>query len=172
MAITAKLSIELTEGDQHIVEEMMVSGKDMDLLRPMVLQSILLSYADTAKAIFDNPEWKPIQPQIEEKIVKLAEEGKPPSLIGILLRDGYGVPDIKVATGKKLSKILEEHDLLPQIPQDLADLLEKKANLNKHLAVHKKDLDNKRNFQLIDAKSRRLIKYYKREGKIPKKFSM
>ena len=119
-----------------------------------------------------HPSWGLNPKEIEEKIVKLAEEGKPPSLIGILLRDGYGVPDIKVATGKKLSKILEEHDLLPQIPQDLADLLEKKANLNKHLAVHKKDLDNKRNFQLIDAKSRRLIKYYKREGKIPKKFSM
>lgn len=118
------------------------------------------------------PSWGLSPKEIEERIVKLAEAGKPPSLIGIILRDGYGVPDIKVATGKKLTKILEEHDLLPQIPQDLADLLEKKANLDKHLATHKKDLDNKRNLQLIDAKSRKLIKYYKREGKIPEKFSM
>jgi len=67
---------------------------------------------------------------------------------------------------------LEEHDLLPPIPQDLANLLEKRANLNKHLAIHKKDLNNKRNLHLIEAKIRRLIKYYKREGRIPQKFSM
>ncbi len=119
-----------------------------------------------------HPSWGLDVKEIEERIVRLAEEGKPPSLIGIILRDGYGVPDIKAVTGKKLTKILEEHDLLPPIPQDLANLLEKRANLNKHLAIHKKDLNNKRNLHLIEAKIRRLIKYYKREGRIPQKFSM
>ncbi|KAA0003185.1 MAG: 30S ribosomal protein S15 [Thermoplasmata archaeon] len=119
-----------------------------------------------------HPSWGMNPKEIEERIVRLAEEGKPPSLIGIILRDGYGVPDIKAATGKKLTEILEEHDLLPPLPQDLANLLEKRANLDKHLAIHKKDLNNKRNLHLIEAKIRRLIRYYKREGRIPQKFSM
>jgi len=77
----------------------------------------------------------------------------------------------EMALGKKITKVLEEHNLLPEIPEDLSNLLDKRANLLKHLAEHKKDLHNRRRLQLIEAKIKRLVKYYKREGKLPEKWS-
>jgi len=118
-----------------------------------------------------HPEWSLKPEEIEELIVKLAEEGKPPAMIGLILRDSYGVPDVRAALGKKITKVLEEHNLLPEIPEDLSNLLDKRANLLKHLAEHKKDLHNRRRLQLIEAKIKRLVKYYKREGKLPEKWS-
>jgi len=119
----------------------------------------------------EHPEWSLKPEEIEELIVKMAEEGKPPATIGLILRDSYGVPDVKSALGKKITKILEEHDLLPEIPEDLSNLLDKRANLIKHLSENKKDLHNRRRLQLIEAKINRLIKYYKREGRLPEKWS-
>ncbi len=114
-----------------------------------------------------HPEWSLKPEEIEQLIVKLAEEGKPPAMIGLILRDSYGVPDIRAALGKKLTKVLEEHGLAPKIPEDLSNLLDKRESLMKHLAEHPKDLHNKRRLELIEAKIRRLVKYYKREGKLP-----
>ena len=117
-----------------------------------------------------HPEWSLKPEEIEELIIKLAEEGKQPATIGLILRDSYGVPDVKAALGKKITKILEEHDLLPEIPEDLSNLLDKRANLMKHLSENKRDLHNRRRLQLIEAKIRRLVKYYKREGRLPEKW--
>ncbi len=118
-----------------------------------------------------HPEWSLKPEEIEEKILKLAEEGKPPAMIGLILRDVYGVPDVKAALGKKLTKVLAEHGLAPEIPEDLANLLDKRNNLIKHLNRHSKDIHNRRRLQLIEAKIKRLVKYYKREGKLPEKWS-
>jgi len=118
-----------------------------------------------------HPEWSLKPEEIEEKILKLAEEGKPPAMIGLILRDVYGVPDVKAALGKKLTRVLAEHGLAPEIPEDLANLIDKRNNLIKHLNRHSKDLHNKRRLQLIEAKIKRLVKYYKREGKLPEKWS-
>ena len=118
-----------------------------------------------------HPSWSLKAEEIEEKILKLAEEGKTPATIGLILRDAYGVPDVKAALGKKLTKVLKEHDLLPEIPEDLNNLIDKRENLKKHLEKHTKDLDNKRRLQLTEAKIKRLVKYYKREGRLPEKWS-
>jgi len=117
-----------------------------------------------------HPSWSLKAEEIEEKILKLAEEGKQPATIGLILRDVYGVPDVKAALGKKLTKVLEEHNLLPEIPEDLNNLMDKRENLKKHLEKHPKDLDNKRRLQLTEAKIKRLVKYYKREGRLPEKW--
>jgi len=118
-----------------------------------------------------HPEWSLKPEEIEEKIIKLAEEGKPPAMIGLILRDVYGVPDVKAALGKKLTKVLAEHGMAPKIPEDLSNLLDKRNNLIKHLNKHPKDLHNRRRLQLIEAKIKRLVKYYKREEKLPEKWS-
>lgn len=118
-----------------------------------------------------HPEWSLKAEEIETLIVRLAEEGKPPSMIGLILRDTYGVPDIKAALGKKLTKVLEEHNLLPSIPEDLENLINRRNNLKKHLERHPRDIHNRRRLQLIEAKIRRLVKYYRREGRLPEKWS-
>ena len=120
----------------------------------------------------EHPEWSALNPkEVENKVLELAKEGKSTSEIGIILRDQYAVPDVKIATGKKITKILEEHNLQPEIPEDLRNLISRAVNIRKHLDKHKKDIHNKRNLQLVESKIRRLVKYYKEEGKLPKEWT-
>ncbi len=114
------------------------------------------------------PDWLELTSETVEQIaLNLAKEGKTLAEIGMILRDRYGVPTFKQVTGKKLSKFLEEHDLLPKIPEDLQNLINKAERLRKHLLKNKKDYRNKHSLELIEAKIHRLAKYYKRIGKLP-----
>ena len=116
-----------------------------------------------------HPEWSALNPrEIESRVTELAKTGKSTSEIGLILRDQYAVPDIKVATGKKVSKILEENNMRSEIPEDLRNLISTSLQLKKHLEVHKKDLKNKRNLHLTESKIRRLTKYYNSKNKLPK----
>ena len=115
-----------------------------------------------------HPEWSALNPrEVEAHVIELAEAGKSTSEIGMILRDQYAVPDVKIATGKKITEILEKNNIKPEIPEDLRNLIKTALQLKKHLDVHKKDLKNKRNLQLTEAKIRRLVKYYHREKKLP-----
>jgi small subunit ribosomal protein S15 len=105
--------------------------------------------------------------QIEELVIKQAKEGKSTAEIGTILRDQWAVPSVKLSTKKRISKILEEKQLASKLPEDLKNLLEKAINLRSHLSKNKKDLHNQRGLHLIEAKIKRLAKYYIREGKLP-----
>jgi len=112
------------------------------------------------------PEWSDVDPAaIEERVVELAEQGHSPSQIGVLLRDqgvtGTPVPDVKLATGKKVTEILEEHDADPDLPEDLRNLMERAARLDEHLQENPTDYQNKRALQNTEAKIRRLMNYYR-----------
>jgi len=114
------------------------------------------------------PSWVKYAPEeVENLVVTLARRGYPPSMIGIILRDQYGIPLVKQITGKKICQILKEHGLAPQIPEDLANLIKRAIKIRKHLEEHPKDLHSKRGLQLVEAKIARLVKYYKREGVLP-----
>lgn len=104
---------------------------------------------------------------LEAIIVKLAKKGESPSKIGMILRDQYGVPLVKTVANKKITKILEKNGIKPEIPEDLMNLLRKAVNLDKHKATNHKDMGSKRGLQLIEAKIRRIAKYYKRTGRLP-----
>ena len=115
------------------------------------------------------PEWSSLNPrEIESRILELAKVGKSTSEIGMILRDQYAVPDIKIATGKKVSKILDENKMLSEFPEDIKNLISTALQLRKHLEIHKKDLKNKRNLQLTESKIRRLTRYYHSQHKLPK----
>jgi small subunit ribosomal protein S15 len=119
----------------------------------------------------EHPEWSALNPkEVENKVIELAKEGKSASQIGMILRDQYAVPDVKVATGKKIAKILEEHGLQTELPEDLKNLISRAVKIKRHLDQHKKDLKNKRNLQLVESKIRRLVKYYKEEGRLPEEW--
>ena len=116
----------------------------------------------------NHPEWSTLNPkEVENKVIELAKEGYQPSVIGMILRDQYAVPSVKVATGNSITEILEKHGLKPEIPEDLRSLIIKAIRVKKHLDEHKKDMSNKRSLQLIESKIRRLVKYYKRTNKLP-----
>jgi len=114
------------------------------------------------------PEWIELsKEEVEDIIVKLAKRGEPPSKIGIILRDQYGIPLSRYVTGKKLTKTLEEKGIRYDIPEDLMNLIRKAVRIDKHRQVHKKDMVAKRAQQLVEAKIRRLVDYYKQKGKLP-----
>ncbi len=116
----------------------------------------------------EKPDWVPMSSEeVLSKVVELAKEGHSQAMIGTILRDQYGVPDVKLVTGKSIGDILKENDLAPQIPEDLMALMRKAVRINNHLQAHPKDLGNKRGLQLVESKIRRLMKYYKKVGKLP-----
>jgi small subunit ribosomal protein S15 len=114
----------------------------------------------------DPPEWSDVDPDdIEARVVELAEQGHDPSQIGLKLRDdgvkGVPVPDIKAATGKKVTEILEDNDAAPEIPEDLRNLMERAIRLRRHVEENGQDMQNKRALQNTEAKIRRLANYYR-----------
>ena len=104
---------------------------------------------------------------IEKVIIDLKKEGYSSSRIGLVLRDRYGVPDVKLVLGKRIGQVLEENGLRSEIPEDLRNLIAKALGLRKHLAENKNDLHNKRQLQLTESKVRRLVKYYVSSGRLP-----
>ncbi|MFP4567324.1 MAG: 30S ribosomal protein S15 [Candidatus Woesearchaeota archaeon] len=111
------------------------------------------------------PGWlKYTAKEAELLVVKYAKEDKKPSQIGILLRDQYGIPDIKLVTGKSVKQILDEKKIKQELPEDFLALIKRSVMLRKHLEENKKDMSAKRGLQLTDSKIRRLAKFYKRKG--------
>ncbi|MGQ4555958.1 30S ribosomal protein S15 [Halobellus sp. GM3] len=112
------------------------------------------------------PEWSDVDPDdIEARVVELAEQGYDPSQIGLTLRDegvkGVPVPDVKLATDKKVTTILEENDAAPEIPEDLRNLMERAVRLRRHVNENGQDMQNKRALQNTESKIRRLVNYYR-----------
>ena len=114
------------------------------------------------------PDWVAMRPkEVERTVLKLADEGLSTSVIGMKLRDQYGVPDVKLSTGKSILRILAEHKRSPKMPEDLRNLIKKAVNLGDHLAENPKDTHNRRALELTEAKIRRLMRYYKAKGTLP-----
>lgn len=116
----------------------------------------------------EHPKWSSLKPrEVESHIIELAKQGHESSQIGIILRDQFAVPDIKIATGKRISKILTENKIQSEIPEDLKNLIRKALKIRSHLESNRKDIINKRNLQLTESKVRRLGKYYQRKNILP-----
>ncbi|HDI31331.1 MAG TPA: 30S ribosomal protein S15 [Thermofilum sp.] len=114
------------------------------------------------------PAWVKYSPKdVEELVISLYRKGYPPSMIGTILRDQYGIPLVKAITGKKITRILRERGLQPDIPEDLYNLIRRAVRVRRHLEEHPKDYHSKRGLQLLESKVRRLVKYYKRRGMLP-----
>ncbi|QRV15649.1 30S ribosomal protein S15 [Haloterrigena salifodinae] len=114
----------------------------------------------------DPPEWSDVDADdIESRVVELAEQGYDPSQIGMKLRDegvtGTPVPDVKLATGKKITEILEENDARSEFPEDLYNLMERAVRLREHIQQNPQDYQNKRALQNTESKVRRLVDYYR-----------
>ncbi|HJJ43604.1 MAG TPA: 30S ribosomal protein S15 [Methanocorpusculum sp.] len=105
--------------------------------------------------------------EIEGKIIEMRKAGLSCALIGLTLRDKHGVPNVKLATGKRINAIIRENKLDTDIPEDLRNLMHKALGMRKHLVENKKDLHNKRQLQLTEAKVRRLVRYYVGTRRLP-----
>lgn len=113
------------------------------------------------------PSWAPYkEKEVEKLIVKFAKAGKTASEIGLVLRDSYGISSVKALTKKKVGQVLTEHDLVKELPEDLLSLIKKMVSVKAHLEKNKMDRTAKRGLQLTNSKILRLVKYYKRTGKL------
>ena len=116
----------------------------------------------------DNPDWVEFEEdEIIEIILELRDEGYDPAQIGLRLRDQYGVPSVKQATGKKVTEILEENDAAPEVPEDLNNLIEKADSIREHLRENGSDEQAQRQLELAKAKVRKVADYHREEGNIP-----
>jgi len=115
----------------------------------------------------ENPSWVSHKAaEIETLVAKFAKEKLSGSEIGIKLRDQYGIPSVKAATGKTISTVLEEKKVAKELPQDLLDVIAKWVLINKHMESNRQDKTAKRGLQLTQARINRLMKYYKGTGKL------
>lgn len=115
-----------------------------------------------------NPDWVEFEEdEIIEIILELREEGLQPAQIGLRLRDEYGVPSVKQATGKKLTEILEEEDEAPETPEDLKNLIEKAESIQNHLDENEGDEQAQRQLELTKAKVRKVADFHRENGNIP-----
>ncbi len=105
--------------------------------------------------------------ELEKHVLRLNGNGVSPTMIGLTLRDQYGVPSVKPILGTKLTAFLRDNAEVPEIPEDLANLMRKAISMRKHLESNKKDLHNRRWLQLTENKIRRLAKYYRGTGRLP-----
>lgn len=117
------------------------------------------------------PSWVKMSPEdAKAAVLKLAKEGMPPSQIGQVLRDEYGVPLVKPLVGQSVGALLAEAKLSPKLPQDLQNLIERAARVQKHLEANHSDRKNVHSLELVEAKIYRLSKYYKNRGILPSDF--
>lgn len=116
----------------------------------------------------ENPDWVEFEEdEIIEIVLELREEGYDPAQIGLRLRDQYGIPSVKQATGKKLTEILEEEDAAPDMPEDLKNLVEKAESIQDHVDENPSDEQAQRQLELTKAKVRKVADYHREEGNIP-----
>jgi len=115
----------------------------------------------------ERPQWEEYSPEeIESLVADYGKKGLSSSMIGIVLRDQHGIVDVPLSTGKKIQAIMAEHELLPELPEDILNLITKAVLLRKHLEEHPKDKHSTRGLKLTESKIRRLGKYYKRTGRL------
>lgn len=113
------------------------------------------------------PRWVDYdEEEVIDLVVKLRENGNSPSEIGLKLRDQYGIPSVREITGKKITEILEDEEIEPEIPEDLQNLLDRAESIQDHLADNPKDQQAQRNMELTEAKIRKVANYHRENGNI------
>ncbi len=119
------------------------------------------------------PSWAPYKgKEVEKLVVKYAKAGKTTSEIGMILRDSYGINNIKVLTKKSVTKILEENKLTKELPEDLLNLIKKLIFVKTHFEKNNHDMTSKRGIQLTSSKVLRLVKYYKKTNRLPEDWKL
>ena len=115
------------------------------------------------------PKWLGYKKEDVEKLIeKLAKERFTSAQIGMILRDQYGIPDVRVITRKTIAEIMKKQGVTYEVPEDMMSLLKRAVNLRAHLGRSKRDKTSRYGLENMESRIRRLGKYYSRTGKLPK----
>lgn len=114
------------------------------------------------------PRWVKFKKgEVEDLVEELAKQRMTSTQIGLVLRDQYGIPDVKTITGKTVSKIMRQRKIYPELPEDMMSLLRKAVNIRFHLEKNKADKHTLRGLKNLESKIMRLGEYYSRKGVLP-----
>lgn len=80
---------------------------------------------------------------------------------GVILRDSYGVAQVRFVSGNKILRLMKAMGLAPDLPEDLYYLIKKAVAIRKHLERNRKDKDSKFRLILVESRIHRLARYYK-----------
>jgi len=104
--------------------------------------------------------------EIEAMITKLAKEGTNSAMIGQVLRDQYGIPDVR-KFGVRVARVAQAAQPR-EVPEDLMNLMTQAVTARKHLDIHRKDAKARHAVDKIESKIRRLVKFYVGKKRLPK----
>jgi small subunit ribosomal protein S15 len=122
----------------------------------------------SSKPVKETPAWAPYKGKdVEKLIVKYAKAGKKASEIGLVLRDSFGIHNVKALTNKKITQILADNDLKKEIPEDLQNLIRKLVAAKTHFEKNRQDMTAKHGIELTSSKILRLVRYYQKSHKLP-----
>ncbi|MFN3909693.1 MAG: 30S ribosomal protein S15 [Candidatus Anstonellaceae archaeon] len=114
------------------------------------------------------PSWVEYSPEeVIELIVNMGRQGYKATDIGRILRDQYGIGQVRLVCKKKISQILAENNIVVEYPDDLLALIKKAVRMLKHLEKNKSDKTNTTKLLHVESKIKRLVKYYVKTGKLP-----
>lgn len=114
------------------------------------------------------PEWTAIKSaEIKEAILKMAREGATPARIGLVMRDQYGVANLRAQLGMSLKAYLTKEKVLGEYPEDLLNLIKKAVRMTGHIKSSKNDVHNQVKLGHVESKIQRLVKYYSSKGMLP-----
>lgn len=114
------------------------------------------------------PEWTGMKPaEIKETVLKMARENTPPAKIGLVLRDQYGVPNLRASLGMTIKEFLVKEKAASEYPEDLLNLIKKAVRMTGHMKASKNDVANKVKLGHVESKINRLVKYYSERGELP-----
>jgi small subunit ribosomal protein S15 len=118
------------------------------------------------------PAWVTLdRAEIVEEALKLSKAGSNAAQVGMVLRDAYGIPSVRAVLGQRMTPLLKEAGVTPDLPDDLQALLKRVVHLQRHLQTHPKDRSNRRGLTLMESRIRRLTRYYRTRKMLPEKWS-
>ena len=109
--------------------------------------------------------------EVIDEAVKLAKGGMSGAQVGAVLRDSFGVPSVRAIAGTRMTALLAQHGVKPDLPEDLQALLKRVVHLQRHLSTHPKDRSNSRGLALMESRIRRLAHYYRQRKVLPEDWS-
>lgn len=109
----------------------------------------------------EKPLWLKHTPQqVKEIIIKLAAQNVPEEKIGLVLRDTYGIPKVKLL-GLKIGRTINQ-ETGKKVNSTLFNMEKKVAHLKKHFEKNKQDKHSRQSLIKKASKLSKLKKHYEK----------
>ena len=113
------------------------------------------------------PSWFKLKPEdLQKQVGKLAEKYDA-LVVVVTLKDGFGVPQVRLVTGIKFLRILKKEGFAPSIPEVLYFFVKRAKSIQKHLGKNRNDKISKFRLILVESCIHRCARYCRRVKFLP-----